>query len=307
MLRVEIADTPDQHERGLMFVKEMEADKGMLFLFKRPQPLSFWGYHTYIPLDVAYINAKNEIVKIGKITPHCLSPVSSDSPCIAAIEANAGFFSSAGIKVGDVIRLEMPNSPRLAYQLGVWDGAVIHFDKGFSTPGKKTTGEQDPRLKQSQMVPQTPMVDKQDANPVGQPVKQEVDGVNLPVLDIGDLSSILEDSFDEPEETQPQPEQPEQPEEEPEKPYPTFSNVFDAVEWAKQSGEVVRISYTTKHGRALVRDVEPHGTFHSQSTSREILVTYDETVGDIRAFIMGNISRWAFPGRQFQKKFVVKA
>lgn len=306
MLRVDIAETPDQHERGLMFVRAMEDDKGMLFLFKRPQPLSFWGYHTYIPLDIAYINDKNKIVKIAKINPHCLSPISSDTPCVAAIEANAGFFSQHGVKVGDEIKVEIPKSPRLAYQSGVWDGAVVHFDKGISTPGKKTKGEQDPKLKQSQMVQQQPMVNKKDANPVGQPVEEDVNGVNLPVLDISDLGSILEDSFDEPDETQPQPE-PEQPQEEPDKPYPTFGNVFDAVEWAKQNDEVVRISYTTKHGRALVRDIEPHGTFHSQSTSREILVTFDETVGDVRAFIMGNISRWAFPGRQFQKKFVVKA
>jgi hypothetical protein len=88
--------------------------------------------------------------------------------------------------------------------------------------------------------------------------------------------------------------------------YPTFGTAFEATEWAEENNEVVRISYTTKHGRFLIRDVEPHGKFHSQSTHKEILVTWDETVGDIRAFIVSNISKWAFVKKKFNKKFTVK-
>lgn len=318
MLKVDIADSPELQERGLMFVKEMEADRGMLFVFKRAQHLSFWGRHTYIPLDIAFINAKNEIVKIDSIKPHNLSPVSSQTPCVAAIEANEGFFKNHGVNVGQIINIEMPNSPRLAYQSGAWDGAVIYFkndnSEGLSAQGENISNRPESRVKQSQLAPQpaqqgqTPVVDKKDSSPVGQPVTDDVNGVNLPVLDISDLGSILEDSFDEEQQISPgqQPEEEQLPPEQEEK-YPVFSNAFDSTEWAEKNNEVVRISYTTKHGRALVRDIEPHGKFHSKTTNKEILVTFDETIGDIRAFIVSNISRWAFTGRQFEKKFIVRA
>jgi len=167
-------------------------------------------------------------------------------------------------------------------------------------------------------TPTAPMVEKKISDPIGSPIgdeqpQQVSDPNSLPVLDVSDIGKYLEDSFDEEQQLDQETQDVEQEEmeapqpEEPEKQYPTFSNPFEASNWAEQNNEVMRISYTTKHGRQLGRDVEPHGQFHSDSTKHQILVTFDESVGDIRAYIISNIRSWAFTGKQFQKRFSVKA
>ena len=158
-----------------------------------------------------------------------------------------------------------------------------------------------------------PKVEDISANPIGSPVKnqqpEQTEPENLPVLDVSDLGKYLEDSFDEEEQVPEQVEPEAPPLEEPTEPkeFPTFSNVFDAVNWAEQNNQAMRISYTTKHGRQISRDVEPHGQFHSDSTKHQILVTFDENIGDVRAYILANIRAWAFTGKEFQKRFIVKA
>lgn len=330
MLKVRIADNPYTQQRGLMFVESMKDDEGMLFAFNRPQNLSFWGLSTYIPLDIAFIDSSYRIVKIGHIDPHQMWSVGSESLCVAAIEANAGYFERQGIKVGDSIKVQY-SSERTADLTAFYTGdekfadAIVHFEisEGLT---EKTAKDKNtcPSKKVGQVVPpsgQPVKVEPKDQQPVGDPVMENVNGQNLPVVSVSDLDSILEDSFDEPEEAQqlgqdgqpqdqldqePTPE-PEPEPQEPEKEYPVFNNAFEATEWAEKNGEVVRMSYVTKRGRQITRDVEPHGKFHSQSTHRTILVTFDETVGNIRAFILSNISSWAFIGKQFQKKFAVRA
>ena len=67
-LNVEMADSPSKHARGLMFRKKLDEDDGMLFKFKSPQNLKFWGLNTYIPLAIAFVSPEKEIVKILGIT-----------------------------------------------------------------------------------------------------------------------------------------------------------------------------------------------------------------------------------------------
>ena len=106
MLRVEIADNPRALEKGLMFRKELEEDAGMLFKFQSPQVMNFWGLNTYIPLDIAFVDLDDNIVKISRIAPLDLSAVSSEERCVIAIEANEGFFKENNISVGHRIRVD---------------------------------------------------------------------------------------------------------------------------------------------------------------------------------------------------------
>jgi len=106
MLYVEIADTPDLWRQGLMFREHLPKNAGMLFKFDNPQVLKFWGMNTYIPLDIAFINENNRIIKIDRIKKMSFSGVSSDDKSVIAIEANDGFFRDNEIKVGDAIELK---------------------------------------------------------------------------------------------------------------------------------------------------------------------------------------------------------
>jgi len=87
--------------------------------------------------------------------------------------------------------------------------------------------------------------------------------------------------------------------------YPKFPNPFAATDWATQNKEVLRIRYRTKGGRSITRDVEPHGKFHAKTTHHDILVTFDQTVGNIRAFRIVNIFDYSFLDQQYEPKFIV--
>lgn len=327
MLKVRIADTSYTQERGLSFIDSMPDDEGMLFVFKRPNVLNFWGKDTYIPLDIAFVDSSHTIIKIAKIKSMSFDCVSSDKKCTMAIEANEGYFERNGIEVGDKISIDATARKKVGTFYSQPEAGVGYID--FLRTQKELRDDRS-NVKTSQiMAPDVQKVDKKEDSPIGMPIgndvkgqEGQVDAKDLPVLNISDLGGKLEDELDQPEEStqeNPPPEQPEEtglpPQEEqlpqeqqapPVEEYPVFSNVFDAAKWAQNNNEVVRIDYTTRHGRRLVRDVEPHGQFHSESTHRQILVTFDETIGDIRAFIMTNIGGWSFVGRQFNKKFIVK-
>jgi uncharacterized membrane protein (UPF0127 family) len=106
MLWVDIAADRHSQEHGLMFRKELPEDKGMVFAFSSPQVLKFWGLNTFIPLDIAFVDENDCIVKIDLIKPNSMKIVSSEAKCAIAIEANEGFFKSHNINVGDKIVVE---------------------------------------------------------------------------------------------------------------------------------------------------------------------------------------------------------
>jgi hypothetical protein len=99
---VELALTPGQQAQGLMFHQLMAADAGMLFIYDRAQPASFWMKNTLIPLDMLFIAADGRIVNIHeRAVPESLDSVNSDGPVKAILELNGGMASRLGIRPGD--------------------------------------------------------------------------------------------------------------------------------------------------------------------------------------------------------------
>lgn len=101
---VELAMTPAQQSRGLMFRERMDDDKGMLFPYGQPQQLSFWMKNTLIPLDILYIAEGGRILNIANAKPLDLTPLYSEGPAIAALEINGGLSARLGIRPGDMVR-----------------------------------------------------------------------------------------------------------------------------------------------------------------------------------------------------------
>ncbi len=95
-----IAKTQYEQEQGLQHVKKLDDLNGMLFIFENSRIASFWGKNTYIPLDIAFIDKDNTIIKTSKIVPHSLSSVSSDKPCKMALEVSANDLDKIEAKVG---------------------------------------------------------------------------------------------------------------------------------------------------------------------------------------------------------------
>ena len=111
--RVETAKTPAEQERGLMFRTELAADRGMLFPYDPPRPVSFWMKNTYIPLDMLFIRADGTIARIAENTvPESLDPVSAGEPVAAVLEIAGGNAAAQGIAVGDKVTWRDPSAKR---------------------------------------------------------------------------------------------------------------------------------------------------------------------------------------------------
>lgn len=104
-ITLEIAKTPQQRERGLMYRKFMPENHGMLFIFNKPQHLSFWMKNTLIPLDMIFLN-QHKVVAILQNVPPCSKEntycpsYSPDVLADAVIELNAGMIENLKITVG---------------------------------------------------------------------------------------------------------------------------------------------------------------------------------------------------------------
>lgn len=104
VFKVELATTPAQQERGLMFRKSLADDAGMLFVLAQEQPISMWMKNTLIPLDMVFINKQGTITHIhANAKPKSLATISSNGPVYAVLELAGGVSKKKQIKVGDVV------------------------------------------------------------------------------------------------------------------------------------------------------------------------------------------------------------
>lgn len=99
----ELARTNEERFKGLMFRKSLDQDSGMLFIFDKPNYLSFYMKNTFIALDVAFIDDNFVIMDIQGMAPLSKALVISKEKVRYALEANKGFFKRVGLKIGDKI------------------------------------------------------------------------------------------------------------------------------------------------------------------------------------------------------------
>jgi uncharacterized membrane protein (UPF0127 family) len=99
------ADAPSR-ERGLMFVRELPPDRGMLFLFEFPQPLAFWMKNTYVSLDLVFIDEDGTVINVAEnAKPLSLRPIESAGDAVAVLEVVGGTARRIGLKAGDRVAL----------------------------------------------------------------------------------------------------------------------------------------------------------------------------------------------------------
>jgi len=101
---VEIADNDDARHLGLMYREGMKEDEGMLFIFPKEEEQSFYMRNTVLPLDIIFVNAKKQIVKIHRnTTPFSEKSLPSDKPSLYVIEVNSGFTDKFKVREGGLI------------------------------------------------------------------------------------------------------------------------------------------------------------------------------------------------------------
>ncbi|MFC2107806.1 DUF192 domain-containing protein [Bacteroidota bacterium] len=104
VLWVEVAETPYEHSKGLMYRNYMPDSVGMLFIYPGSEERSYWMQNTRISLDIIYISDEMKIVSAYEFTiPYSEDGLPSHEACKYVIETNAGYMDEHRIEVGDRI------------------------------------------------------------------------------------------------------------------------------------------------------------------------------------------------------------
>ena len=108
-VRAEVANTSETRGQGLMFRDAVPDGTGMLFVYDREVPISFWMQNTFVALDVAWIDRNFVIVDIQQMEPETTDIHDGARPAMFALEVRQGWFAEKDIRVGD--RSELIFSP----------------------------------------------------------------------------------------------------------------------------------------------------------------------------------------------------
>lgn len=103
IFRAEIAATPAQQQKGMMFRTAMAPDEAMIFPNTVPQVRSFWMKNTVIPLDIIFIGPDRRVLNIVTGEPYSLESLPSTGPVINVLEIAGGRAAELGIKPGDAV------------------------------------------------------------------------------------------------------------------------------------------------------------------------------------------------------------
>ena len=116
---VDVADTPDQRSRGLMFVDDMPTMTGMLFVYEREQTVSFWMKNTLIPLDMVFADGAGVVQRVlENAIPGDLTGIPGGANIQFVLEINGGMADRLGIGVGSEMR-----HPAIPDEVAVWSCA----------------------------------------------------------------------------------------------------------------------------------------------------------------------------------------
>ena len=111
-IRIDIVDTPDTREKGLMCVRKMPKDYGMLFVFSQDMYLNFWMKNTLVPLDILWISADKKITSIHEKLPASIERTPDLLVARAGgrgqfvLELASGEAKRRGLKFGDTLKFD---------------------------------------------------------------------------------------------------------------------------------------------------------------------------------------------------------
>ena len=100
-ISLEVAATPAERERGLMYRRSLAEGRGMLFVFDADGNQSFWMKNTLIPLDLLFIARDGTVVGIhANATPLSTANIAVGKPSRYVLEVPGGWAARHGISAG---------------------------------------------------------------------------------------------------------------------------------------------------------------------------------------------------------------
>ncbi|RCJ27508.1 hypothetical protein A6770_25535 [Nostoc minutum NIES-26] len=108
-IQLEVAQSPEQQAKGLMYRPALPDNRGMLFKFSSAQPVRFWMKNVPVPLDMVFL--QNGMVKyIQASAPPCASePCPTYGPNVpidTVIELRSGRAEELNLQNGDRVKIE---------------------------------------------------------------------------------------------------------------------------------------------------------------------------------------------------------
>ncbi|MFZ9361808.1 MAG: DUF192 domain-containing protein [Holophagaceae bacterium] len=118
----EVALTPQEQARGLMYRQSLSANRCMIFLYDNDQPRPIWMKNCLISLDVVWVNREGRIVGLLSNLPPCPPSRGDDCPMYGGsfiarhfVEFSAGTIARLNLKIGD----------RLSWDIELDDGRRV--------------------------------------------------------------------------------------------------------------------------------------------------------------------------------------
>ena len=106
-LQLQIAVSPNEMMRGLMGRKSLKSDEGMLFVYAKPQVMSFWMRNTPLPLDIGFFDVSGQLREHYPLYPFDETLVKSRSESLQfALEVNQGWFRENRVTRGAMLDLK---------------------------------------------------------------------------------------------------------------------------------------------------------------------------------------------------------
>ena len=109
-LKIWIADTEARQEQGLMWVRDMPRDYGMVFPLNPPRPMVMWMKNTYVSLDMLFYDSEGHITHIvERATPLSETNIFSGAAVAGVVEILGGEVARRGIRLGDKVVINSPH------------------------------------------------------------------------------------------------------------------------------------------------------------------------------------------------------
>lgn len=101
--QVELAKTDKEKQVGLSKYKSIPQERGMLFIFDKPEFYSFWMKEMKFPIDIIFINNSRIVTIYQNLPIDNLNIYSPTSPSDKVLEINANISKKYGFGVGDSV------------------------------------------------------------------------------------------------------------------------------------------------------------------------------------------------------------
>ncbi len=108
-LEVYLADTPRIRTRGLSNKTYLPEEKGMLFVFEKPDQYSFWMKDMKFSIDMVWIDEEGKVIFVKEnATPESYPALfTPPKPALYVLEVNAGYARELGLTVGTEVDIEL--------------------------------------------------------------------------------------------------------------------------------------------------------------------------------------------------------